>query len=553
VFNRKMIFAVAMTVATTLSAQQSASKPTLTADHWRADLKALMQGLEKTHKNMYHATSPASFDSAAADLDERIPSLERHEIIAGMMRIVAMVGDGHTNIYPSRDAMIGFHTLPVALYLFKDGMFIRAADSSHAALIGSRVVRIGDVSIDEAYARVKPYIGRDNEMGAKFWAAYLLAMPEMLHAMRLSSSPDSARFELEKNGKHSTIWLRPAGLVPMTPADTDMSWWRRAGWVDARDISATPDPLWLSKRPDSVLWWFTRIPDTRSGYAQINQVRNGDKESFEDFSDRLLHFTDTAGLDRLIIDLRLNRGGNGGLLKPLERGLLRRPNINRRGSVFILTGRSTWSAAQFFLNDLSEFSEAIFVGEPSGSKGNSYGDSRQIKLPNSGITARASIYYWQDWDPNDSRPWIAPDVAAELTFADYEADRDRALTAALGYNEGPTLSEAMKSSMKADDTVEARALFETYRADSAHVYVDTHRILDNVAVYFYNRKDISHATWAFALAAEVFPHDVAAHLNLAAMYREAGKADLERASLKRALELDPDNAFAAARLRTLKG
>lgn len=433
--NRIFIAASAAVLATTLSGQQPVPKPGLTAAQWRSDLEALMQGLEKTHKNIYHATGRAQFDSAVKDLHDRIPSLRRHEILAGMMRIVAMVGDGHTNIYPSRDTVIAFHILPVALYLFKEGMFIRAAESSRADLVGSHVIGIGDATVDEAYARVKPYIGVDNEMGTKFWSAYLLAMPEMLNALKLSPSKDSARFELEKNGTHRTVWLRSAGLVPMTPADTDMSWWRRAGWVDARDMSATPDPLWLSRRPDSTLWWFTRIPGTRSGYAQINQVRNGVKESFEDFSDRLLQFTDTAGLDRLIIDLRLNRGGNGGLLKPLERGLLRRPNINTRGRLFILTGRSTWSAAQFFLNDISEFGEPIFVGEPSGSKGNSYGDSRQIKLPNSGITARASIYYWQDWDPNDSRPWIAPDVAAELTFADYQADRDRALTAALEYTE----------------------------------------------------------------------------------------------------------------------
>jgi len=550
----RKILAVAFTLfTTTLSAQQPGDKPALTTQQWRADLKFLMQSLEKTHKDIYHATSPASFDSAVRDLDQRIPSLERHEIIAGMMRIVAMVGDGHTNIYPTRDAVIGFHTLPVALYLFKDGMFIRAADSTHADLVGSRVVGIGDASIDEAYARVKPYIGRDNEMGAKFWSAYLLAMPEILHALRLSPSPDSARFEVEKNGKRRLAWLRAAGLVRLTPADTDLSWWRRDGWVDARDKSATPDPLWLSKRPDSTFWWFTRIPGTRSGYAQINQVRNGDKESFEDFSERLLEFIDTAGLDRLIIDLRLNRGGNGGLLKPLERGLLWRNNINQRGKLLILTGRSTWSAAQFFLNDIAEFGEPVFIGEPSGSRGNSYGDSRQMKLPNSGITARASIYYWQDWFPTDDRPWIAPDVAAELTFADYQADRDRALAAALAYEPGPALADELRSLVKAGDTLKARARYDSYRADSAHAYVDRHKILDDVGLYFYNRKDIPRATWAFALAAREFPRDVRALLNLAAMYEESGKPDLERATLRRVMELDPSNAAATARLRALNG
>lgn len=434
--NRVFLTAAFAAGAVALPAQQG-TQPwrDLTPEEWRSDLKALMAGMEKVHANMYHATKRSSFDSAVADLDARIPSLQRHEIIAGMMRIVAMVGDGHTNIYPSRDPVIAFHQLPVALYLFKDGMFIRAADSAHADLVGARVIAIGDATIEQAYERAKPYFGRDNEMGAKFWAPYLLAMPEMLNAMKLSPSKDSARFELEKDGQRRAVWLGAAGLVQMTPADTDMSWWRRAGWIDARDLSATPDPLWLRAKPDSILWWYTVIPGTRTGYAQINQVRNGDKESFEDFSERLLRFTDTAKIDRVVLDLRLNRGGNGGLLKPLERGLLKRPNINRPGHFFILTGRSTWSAAQFFLNDMSEFSDAVFVGEPSGSKCNSYGDSRQIKLPNSGITARASIYYWQDCNPLDPRPWIPPNVTAEMTFADYRSKRDPVLTAALEFEQ----------------------------------------------------------------------------------------------------------------------
>lgn len=416
-------------------AQEAMSTGDLTPEQWREDLGFLMKEVKLRHKNMYHATSAAAFDSASSALHERIPRLSRHEIIAEMMRIVAMVGDGHTNIYPTRDTIIAFRTLPVALYVFKDGWYVRSAHTSHAALVGARVISIGGVPITEAFERSKPYVGRDNAMGALYWSPYLLVMPEMLHALRLAPSADSARFELEVAGARRFVWLKPHGPVPMTPSDTDISWWPRTGWVDARD-RARPSPLWLSKRPDTTMWWFTIVPGTRAGYAQINQVRNATGESFKDFTERLLHFTDTARIDKLVIDLRLNRGGNGSLLNPLIRGILRRPHINQRGRLFVITGRSTWSAAQFFVNDLAEFSEAMFVGEPTGSRGNHYGDSRQIKLPNSGVTARASIYYWQDWHPLDTRPWIAVEVAAEPEFEDYAAGRDIVLSAAVSYVTG---------------------------------------------------------------------------------------------------------------------
>ena len=528
---------------------QSQSPKELTAASWREDLSYLMQQIEKRHAKMYHTHSRAFFDSAKASLDARIPSLARHEIIAEMMKIVALVGDGHTNIYPSRDTVIAFHSLPVSFYRFKDGWFVRSASSAFADLVGARVVAIEGTPIEKAYDRIKEYVGRDNEMGSRFWAAYLFTMPEMLHASRLAASVDSAAFEIEKGGRRKTVWLKPLERVRMTPADTDMSWSRREGWIDARGQS---DPLWLRQRPDSVFWWFEKLPGTSVGYAQINQVRNNAKAgSLEKFSLRLMQFADTANLDKLIIDLRLNRGGNGYLIKPLERELLRRPHLNARGKLYILMGRSTWSAAQFFLNDMQEFSNAIFIGEPSGSKGNAYGDSRQIKLPNSGITARASIYYWQDWHPEDARQWVAPEIASEMTFADYVANRDPALDAALKDRARPSLVDELVALIQRGDTVGAHSRFAEYRRDPVRSYMDLHVLLDNVALHFYNDNDIPRATVAFVMAARAFPTVLRAHLNTAAMYQSSGKTELEIASLSRALEIDPSHAGAGARLKAL--
>ncbi|HKY96428.1 MAG TPA: S41 family peptidase [Gemmatimonadaceae bacterium] len=519
---------------------------------WREDLHALMAGLIRTHKNVYHSTSKATFDSVVADIDARIPRLGRNEIIAEFMRLTAMVGDGHTNIYPTRDPVIAFRTLPVSLYLFSDGWYVRAADAAHSDLVGARIIRIGGIGIDEAYARMKPYIGRDNEMGAKFWAGYLLAMPEMLNAAHLSPSIDSANFVVEKDGKQRSVWLRHSGAAPSTPGDTDASWIRRAGWIDARGQDALRDPLWLRHRPDSTIFWMQVLPGTRIGYVQINQVRNSDKESFESFSNRVLQLVDTAHLDKLIIDLRLNRGGNGGLRMTLVRGLLRRPGVNSSGRLYILTGRSTWSASQFILNDMNSFSEALFVGEPSGSKGNAYGDSRQIKLPNSGITARASIYYWQDWHPLDTRPWIGPDIAADLTFADYRANRDPVLTAAIEERIEPGIVEQLESILERNDSVAAASLFTAFRVDPRHKYVDGHELLDEVALHFYNNRQWLPAVSAFKLAATNYPDVLRAHSNLAAAYQQAGNKQGEMAALRDVLRLDPSNASALSRLKSLE-
>jgi hypothetical protein len=499
-------------------AQTIAPRYTLTADQWREDLRVMMEELPRRHRNLFHTTSAATFDSAAKVLHARIPTLGRHEIILEMGRIVALAGDGHTNIYPTRDAAIGFRTLPVALYLFRDGLYVRAAHRIHADLAGARVLRIGDASPDEAYRRVRPYIGRDNEMGVKFFAAQLLAIPELLHAAGLAPSTDSVLFELEVSGGKRALWLRPIGLVDLMAADADASWRRKAGWVDARDAAGAPEPLWVSRDPEKVLWWFTVLPDSRTVYAQINQVRNGATETFADFTQQLLAAIDSLTADRLVIDLRLNRGGNGVLLRPLVKGILKRPNVNERGKLLVLVGRGTWSAAQFLLDDLQKYADVTFIGEPSGSKGNHYGDSRRITLPHSGITVRAATIYWQAWLPGDPRPWTAPDVAAELSSGDYVRNEDPVLASALAFVARPRLSDEVRQAVAAGDTAAARERLAAFRADTTHAYVDARLSLDSAALHFLERREYDRAIAILELAVMEFPDVPRAYASLSAAY-----------------------------------
>jgi hypothetical protein len=42
---------------------------------------------------------------------------------------------------------------------------------------------------------------------------------------------------------------------------------------------------------------------------------------------------------------------------------------------------------------------------------------------------RASIYYWQDWHPQDTRDAITPRIPAPLTFEAYRDNVDPAIEA----------------------------------------------------------------------------------------------------------------------------
>jgi C-terminal processing protease CtpA/Prc len=200
----------------------------------------------------------------------------------------------------------------------------------------------------------------------------------------------------------------------------------RAGWVDARDRA--PAALWLSDPIDP--YWFRSLAEDRTLYCQINTIQQKANDSLGVFMARAIATADSAGVERFVLDLRLNGGGNGGYNK-----LIMLPLIKSRydvpGKLYVLTGRRTFSAAQMLVTELRKYTNAVFVGEPTSSKGNHYGDSFRIVMPNSRITVRVSTLWHQYVDSRDTRAMIEPAIAAPLTYADYAAGRDPALAAAV--------------------------------------------------------------------------------------------------------------------------
>lgn len=65
---------------------------------WREDLAQFVHVMTTEHGDAHHTVSPERFDAIVAELHDRIPRLARHEIIVGLQRIAAAVGDGHTAV-----------------------------------------------------------------------------------------------------------------------------------------------------------------------------------------------------------------------------------------------------------------------------------------------------------------------------------------------------------------------------------------------------------------------------------------------------------------------
>ena len=215
----------------------------------------------------------------------------------------------------------------------------------------------------------------------------------------------------------------------------------------------------------------------------------------------------------------------------------------------VLTSRSAGPAAQQLIEDLERFSEAVVVGEPS-SRTHEPGASHRVTLPNSGMALQVSSMRGHDRDPS-ARAWTAPEVAAEMTFADYRVNRDPALEAALTWTPRPSLVQDLRVLVGANDTLGIRNRIALFREDPANAYQQLPAKLDSVATWFHARRDLAAATRALELAASEFPDSAPVQVKLAGVYVASGKKELARTRLTRALELDPKNESAASMLKEL--
>ena len=192
-----------------------------------------------------------------------------------------------------------------------------------------------------------------------------------------------------------------------------------------------PEPISFKNNEDR--FWFEYVPEKKLVYFQFNVVGDKPDETLEKFCGRLFAFINDKPVDYLVIDMRNNGGGNNYLNRPLVHGLIRSDRVNRFGHLFVLIGRRTFSAAMNGAVDIERNTNAVFVGEPTGSSPNFVGETTILVLPCSGLRLSCSSLYWQSSTATDRRTWISPSIVAEPSIAAFAENRDPGLEAIFAY------------------------------------------------------------------------------------------------------------------------
>jgi tetratricopeptide (TPR) repeat protein len=395
---------------------------------WRYDLQFLAREVKRRRYAPFRSITETEFDAAVGRIQAAIPRLTDMQIIIELMKLLAGVRDGHTLIYGISERPEFRQNLAIDFGLFEEGLFITAADRRYEDLLGAQVQKFGEWTVEEVLRALNPLIGRDNEMAPKVMGPVRMRTLPLLHGLGLIPNADKVALTIvDRQGKVRVVTL---------PADCEIPSRRLwdglpTGWKSFQDLLGGQTPLYLKNRYAD--YWFEHLPEAKTVYFQFNHVRNNEQEPLATFCDRLFKFINEQAVERLVIDLRWNNGGDTTIVQPLIHGLIRSDRINQRGKLFIIIGRKTFSAAQNTATYIERYTRVIFVGEPTGSSPNFIGEDNGFELPYSKLMANVSDLYWQSSWPDDHRPWIAPLLYAPPTFEAYRSNHDPALEAILSY------------------------------------------------------------------------------------------------------------------------
>lgn len=403
-------------LVTTLSGTVACREPTAgqqgpsREEGWRADLQYLDTLVPRMHPPTANDPGFATFHAAIASLNASVPSSSDEAIGAGIQKLLVALGNGHTTVIPDDVGPMAFKALMVDFYWFDDGVYIVSVRPGLGQFGGARVTAIGGVPVEQVMTRIMPFVPRDNAQSGRWLGAQLMQYTSVLRA---------AGIPADDNGTPFTLQLATGGTTTASIAAHDRAALARLhppGGV----TTATPRYL----RDHARAYWLDSLPADRTLYVNFNSVRDDATETLAAFAARVDALLKGGAYSSVIVDVRLNNGGNNTLLAPLLAALDAFDAASASHRIYALIGRSTFSAAQNFVTRLEATTRVVFAGEATGGRPNHIGDQSDTPLPYSRLRVSIASRLYEDAGPGDRRDAIEPHLSVPILAADYFANRD---------------------------------------------------------------------------------------------------------------------------------
>jgi hypothetical protein len=402
------------------------------------DYKVFRDTLRALHGGLYRYKSKQQMDALFAQDEAKLTdSLNFREFFGLVAHTASSIEDGHTNVripvalqhFLSDKALL----FPVQLRFFDTKAYVIC--DTHDFPAATEIISINNVSVNTIRKKLFTYMTSDGAIETeKYWKI--------------------------NQADNKFFWMYDMIYGPQRQFDVV---YRIAGKTEHKVVNAVPLAQVGCMRPNPKYNDTTLLKTIVKDVIGIMTVKTfyndflkGGQRQFTGFLDSSFNALNAQHIDKLIIDIRSNGGGNDGnsaLLVsyfidhpfPFYRSLtstrkvftvkdhsglgIQQPNkIQFPGKVVILTNGKSFSAAADFAAFMRSNNRAQFVGEETGGgyEGNTSGPRQEIFLPNTGIEVDVpeNMYVNDVKTPKLHGRGTIPDYIIMPSVDDYIAVRD---------------------------------------------------------------------------------------------------------------------------------
>ncbi len=384
----------------------------ISGDQWVSDLAYLREQLLERHPNPFHegreAEFDAIFDSLAASARGAPASAGLADsVVAGAAKMLATVGEGHTSINASPSSYF-----PLVARWFGSGaereLRVVRVQEAYRDSLGCQVTAVNGQPLAAVVALLDSCVSADHSNAYASSEPSVLVNPRVMRGLGLADS-SGVTYSLQPD-----VGLGWDLTVPEVPAaDLELvDIWEGTSANRALSYQHTGEGRWYDVLGTTMYIAYDSCDSDAYGFFQgiVNELRDG-------------------RVDRVVLDLRRNGGGDSAPGTWFARAVAGIPSVNRAGGLYLLVGPQTFSSAMMLAADFMDRTEARFAGEQLAERVDSWGEVERFSLPNSGLVIGHSTKYFTYSRGKTLRTMdgvIVPDTGLDRTptYAEWAAGRD---------------------------------------------------------------------------------------------------------------------------------
>jgi Periplasmic protease len=376
------------------------------SEKWSEDIKYLQNNLTNKHYNLFALRSEADFTKDLNNIIAKSDNLTDFQTALKLQQALTKQGDTHTNL--SLKKFINKNEiLPLGSYFFGNDFYITLTTSENEELLGGKILAINDFDIKTVTDSLSTLFPNENSGIFRNRIPEILACNQTLKNFGFSKT-DAVKIKYEKNGKISEKIIFPSVItkenrVKITPKNLTFVQENKKKYFEKKYFDQ-----------EKILYVLYNVCTT-------NEKRSSSSENplnFGEFEESVFKIIKDNKVDKLIFDMRYNGGGSSKQGREFIKKLAQNRDINKKGHLFVVLGRDTFSSAILNATDFQEETKAIFVGEETSGKPNHYGEIKSFELPNSKLKLTYSTYYFIRTKKKNINT-IKPDYVLEASFDDY--------------------------------------------------------------------------------------------------------------------------------------